>query len=369
MKIISVSLVISPFITLCTTAEAQNISLLFAGDAMQHQAQIDDAKKENGEYCYSDNFKYIKDEISSVDISVVNLETPLATPPYSGYPAFCAPSQFAHALKECGFDLFLTANNHCLDKGSKGIRQTINTLDSLKIYHTGIYKNATIRQKDYPLIMKKGDLRIAFLNYTYGTNGITAKSDCIIDYIDTVLIKNDINAAQSKSSDIIIASLHWGEEYKLLPSESQRHLARWLHKAGVRIVIGSHPHVIQPIEIETNNDNEIEYVTVYSLGNFISNMRTKMTMGAIIFKLNIEKDGEKVTINAPQYSKIFTQRPVAIQGSPFCIIAADSTTTNNNKLPLKLRSDIKIFSDEADRIFSNHNKGSVYEYFWSKNIK
>lgn len=366
MHIKTLILLITIPVALCRTAGAQNISLLFAGDAMQHQAQIDNARRNGGSYNYTDNFRYIKDEISSADLSVVNLEAPLGGAPYSGYPAFCAPDEFAYALKECGFDIFLTANNHCLDRGSKGIRRTVDTLDSLKVHHTGTYRNPAIRERNYPLIMKKGEFRIAFLNYTYGSNGIVAKSDCVIDYIDTTLIKKDIEDAKRRNADIIIAAVHWGEEYNLLPSVNQKKLSSWLHNAGVRVVIGSHPHVIQPIEVEAGDGGEIENITVYSLGNFISNMRTKMTMGAIIFRMELSKEGEKITINSPRYSKIFTQRPAIVPSSPFCIITADSATIKDYKLPQKLRLDVKAFSDGADEIFSNHNKGKVCEYFWSK---
>ena len=117
--------------------KAQSISLLFAGDAMQHQAQLDDAKMHDNSFYYDNNFDLIKDEVTSADIAVVNFETTLGGAPYRGYPAFCSPDEFAISLKKCGFDLFLTANNHCLDRGSKGVFRTVIVLDSLNIKHIG----------------------------------------------------------------------------------------------------------------------------------------------------------------------------------------------------------------------------------------
>lgn len=353
-------------VLLSCNIEGQTLSLLFAGDAMQHQAQLDNAFN-NGKYSYDNNFELIKSEISSADIAIVNLETTLGGSPYSGYPAFCSPDEFAIALKNCGFDIFLTANNHSLDRGSKGVFRTISVLDSLNIKHTGSYANKDIRNTQYPMVVRKGNIKIGILNYTYGTNGITAKQGAIIDYIDTTLIKRDVAFCHIKGADIIVANVHWGEEYKLTPNLSQKKLADWLHKKGVRIVIGSHPHVIQPIEADTDSCGNIENITLYSLGNFISNMKTMMTQGGIIFKLNIVKDGDDIKIVNPRYAKIFTQRPDVVKGSHFKIIPCDSTYIKSDKLNNRVRESMRLFNNEADRVFKKYNKGDIKEYFFSKN--
>ena len=353
-------------ITSISSANAQTISLLFAGDAMQHQAQLDDAKRGDDFFFYNNNFDIIKDEISSADIAVVNFETTLGEAPYSGYPAFCSPDEFAVALQKCGFDIFLTANNHCLDRGSKGIFRTIDVLDSLKIKHLGTYKSKQERETQFPMIVRKGDIKIGMLNYTYGTNGIIAKQGAIIDYIDTTLIKRDIAFCNIKGADIIIANIHWGDEYQLTPNIHQKRLSDWLHKNGIRVVIGSHPHVIQPIEAKTDSCGNIEYLTVYSLGNFISNMRTQMTKGAIIFRMNLVKENDSIRIANPKYAKIFTQRPDIVKGEPYKILPCDSFYIKNNIKSIKLKSDMLIFSEETDKLFKKHNKGKIYEYFFYK---
>ncbi|MBR4119081.1 MAG: CapA family protein [Bacteroidales bacterium] len=346
---------------------AQTISLLFAGDAMQHEAQLKDAVNSNGSFFYDNNFELIKDEITSADIAVVNFETTLGNPPYRGYPTFCSPDEFAIALKDCGFDIFLTANNHCLDKGSNGVFRTINVLDSLNIKHLGTYKSDYERNIKYPMIIRKGDVKIGMLNYTYGTNGITAKQGAVVDYIDTTLIKRDIAFCNIKGADIIIANVHWGDEYQLNQNIHQKRLADWLHKNGVRIIIGSHPHVIQPIESVTDSCGNIKYLTVYSLGNFISNMRTKMTKGAIIFRLNLVKENDSIKIVNPRYAKIFTQRPDIVKNEPYKILPCDSIYINNCVATPKLKEEMLIFNKETDRVFKKHNKGEINEYFFSKN--
>ena len=350
--------------TISGNVTSQKLSLLFAGDAMQHKAQIENARKSDGGFFYDDNFSDIKDEVSSADIAIVNLEAPLGGNPYTGYPTFSAPDEFAGALKRCGFDIFLTANNHILDKGAKGTVRTIAALDSIGVRHTGSYKNSVTRRINTPLMITGKGIRIALLNYTYGTNGITVKAGCIINYIDTALIKRDINAAKDLDADIIIAALHWGDEYQTLPNKKQKALAEWLHKSGVRIIIGSHPHVIQPIVTETDENGNIDNITLYSLGNFISNMQTKMTMGSIIFRFELEKKNDSVIITSPRYAKIFTQRPAQYPGMPFRVIAADSSNICNVNLPKRLRSDIENYATEADKIFRQNNSLDVKEYFY-----
>ena len=140
------------------------ISLLFVGDLMQHQAQIDAARQGDG-YNYNDCFRHVKKEISEADMAIGNLEVTLGGKPYRGYPAFSAPDEYLNAIKEAGFDVLLTANNHCLDKGKLGLERTILMLDSLKIHHAGTYRNPEERHKSYPLLIEKNGFRIVLLKY------------------------------------------------------------------------------------------------------------------------------------------------------------------------------------------------------------
>ena len=165
----------------------QQAELLFVGDAMQHQAQLDEALRLGGgkRYDYSDCFTLIAPEVIKADYAVVNLEVPLGGGPrYSGYPCFSAPDSYAEALQDAGFDLFLTANNHCLDRGDAGVRRTVKTLTSMGVDHTGTWHDAADRAATPPLVRNINGIKVGFANYTYGTNGIAPKAGAEIALID-----------------------------------------------------------------------------------------------------------------------------------------------------------------------------------------
>ena len=192
----------------CAWGQEQKVSFLFAGDAMQHKTQLDVAKTKDG-YDYSAYFKHVEDEIKQADIAVVNFETTLPGEKYTGYPRFGSPDEFAFTLKDVGFDVFLTANNHILDKDKKGLERTIDMLDSLKVKHTGVFKDKEKRDLYYPLMMIKNGIRIAMLNYTYGTNGFEVTKPNIVNYIDRKQILKDIDQVKLMQADIIIANVRW----------------------------------------------------------------------------------------------------------------------------------------------------------------
>ena len=148
-----------------------------------HKGQIDNALREDGSYAFPTYFKEILHLTKAPDLAVANMEFTLAGPPYSGYPCFSAPDSYAKALKDAGFDMFLTANNHCLDRRDKGARRTLVGLDSLGVDHIGTYADVADRQKKVPFIKNINGIKFGFLNYTYGTNGIEPK-----DGIEVALI-------------------------------------------------------------------------------------------------------------------------------------------------------------------------------------
>ena len=284
------------------------LTLLFAGDLMQHQAQINAARTSTG-YDYSDCFKFVKEEINRADIAIANLEVTLGGKPYRGYPAFSAPDEYLFAIRDAGFDVLITANNHCLDKGKKGLERTLLMLDSLQIPHAGTYVNTESREQQYPLLLEKNGFRIALLNYTYGTNGIKVISPNVVNYIDKAVMAQDIEAARAQHPDALIACMHWGDEYQSLPNKEQKNLTDWLLQQGVTHIIGSHPHVVQPMELRTDSITGNQHVVVYSLGNFISNMSARHTDGGLLFKLELEKDSVTRVANCG-YSLVWTSRPV-----------------------------------------------------------
>lgn len=363
-----------------TLSAQERITLLFVGDLMQHQAQIEAAHTANGKYDYSPCFSLVKEQISSADIAIGNLEVTLGGKPYRGYPAFSAPDEYLQAIKEAGFDVLLTANNHCLDRGKKGLERTILMLDSVQIPYAGTYRNTQERKQNYPLFINKNGFRIALLNYTYGTNGIQVTAPNIVNYIDKEIIRQDIRSAQARKPDAIIACMHWGEEYRLLPNKEQRELADWLLQQGVTHIIGSHPHVIQPMELRKNGNQQ--HVVVYSLGNFISNMRAVNTDGGLIFTLQLEKyplsspippafshkchspSFESTPIHFPYcrvsscgYNLVWTARPALTQEKNFVLYPV---LPSPEKLPQKARNLLNIFTNNSRKLLQQHNTG-IYE--------
>ncbi len=253
------------------------LSLYFAGDVMQHQSQLD-AALDNGTraFDYSNYFKDVSSEIRNATYAICNLETTLAGKPYSGYPAFCSPAELAQELKDSGFDICLTANNHCLDRGSDGLERTINVLDRIGLGHLGTYRDSLSRTGSHPYFIDWNGWRIALLSYTYGTNGIRVRPPRVVNYIDTTAIVADISRARYLGADMIIACMHWGTEYRTEPDNSQIQTEQWLYWKGVDHIIGGHPHVIEPVT-EYRTGGVLKHLTVWSLGNYISGMKAPYT--------------------------------------------------------------------------------------------
>jgi poly-gamma-glutamate synthesis protein (capsule biosynthesis protein) len=273
----------------------QSISLFFVGDLMGHKPMIDAAKTATG-YEYEHWFKHIKNRIEKYDLSILNLEVTLAGEPYSGYPMFCSPDSYAKAAQNVGFNFFITANNHSIDRGKKGLERTLDVLDSLKIAHTGTFKDENERGKLYPYYWNFKGAKIAVLNYTYGTNGIKITPPNVVNMIDTMQIKLDIQKAKKDGSNFIITTIHWGNEYQRKESVEQSKLAQWLADQGVDAIIGMHPHVVQPMKIIHPKNNQSKSVPVaYSLGNFVSNQRERYKNGGIGVELQLEVLNGKVT--------------------------------------------------------------------------
>lgn len=269
-----------------TAQDTTRLSLLFTGDVMGHDSQIAAAYNTNtGSYDYSNCFQFVKPYIASADLAIGNLEVTLAGAPYKGYPAFSSPDALALALQDAGFDVLVTANNHSCDKGKRGIERTIEMLDSFKIVHTGTFTDEASRLNDYPLILEKNGFKLALLNYTYGTNGIPVPKPTIVNLIDTLQMSKDIAQAKLSNPDYIIAFMHWGSEYQSQPNTYQKWLTKYLFDSGVQLVIGAHPHVLQPMQFNKEN----QQLVVYSLGNFVSGQRDRYKNGGAMVRIDLSK--------------------------------------------------------------------------------
>ena len=322
------------------------LTLLFAGDMMQHAGQIKAAQCADGTHDYSECFTYVKEQIEAADLAIANLEVTLGGKPYTGYPMFCAPDEFATAIKEAGFDILTTSNNHCCDTGRRGLGRTLRVLDSLGIPSLGTYRDTQDRAKRYPLLVEKNGFRIALLACTYGTNGLPVPEPYIVNLIDTTQIKQDIAKAKAMQPDAIIAIIHWGTEYVLTPVSSQRWQADWLLAHGVDHVIGGHPHVVEPIEFRDST-----HLVVWSLGNYISNMTKDTTYGGLMVTLKLEKDST-TRVSSTDYSLVWTSRP-GVSGHKthrvYPIEIADSLLNGRER---NMRD---FFAKTARNLFSKHN--------------
>lgn len=288
------------------------INMAVIGDIMCHTTNFYDAyDTANNTYDFSKVFTDIKSYTQNADITIGNLETTFAGSDigYSGYPTFNTPEQLAQNLVDLGVDVVSTANNHSLDKRYNGLINTLDELDKVGLSHTGTYRSK--EDQDKILTKNVNGINIAFLSFTYGTNGIPVPSgkEYCINLIDEKLMLDQIAKAKALNPDIICVSMHWGEEYKTVHNSKQEKLADFLFENGVDIIFGSHPHVLQSMEKRTitlEDGTTKDGFVIYSLGNFMSGQVIDDTKNSIILQLKITKHGDnKITIDSYDYAPIF----------------------------------------------------------------
>lgn len=261
--------------------------LLFVGDVMQHLPQVQAARQPDGSFDYTEVFADVAPYFAAADLAVANLETTLTdTDDYAGYPCFRSPIALAAALRTAGIDLCALANNHCCDAGARGIRITTKALSELGLLHTGVFADSIARATTHPLVVERNGIRFALLNYTESTNGIPTPRGTWVNRIDTAAMRTDLQRACA-TADCTVVIIHWGNEYQREPSREQRRLAQFLRRHGADLVVGSHPHVVQPFEVDSTGG------VFYSLGNFVSNQRRRHTDGGLMARLTVvlEHDG------------------------------------------------------------------------------
>ncbi|MDE6932181.1 MAG: CapA family protein [Oscillospiraceae bacterium] len=288
-------------------------TLAVCGDAMSHMPVTNDAW--NGEkYDYVRVMSGAKSRVEAADYAVVNLETTFAGgPKYSGYPAFNSPDGMAQGLKDLGFDLCLTANNHSLDKGWSGLSRTLDVLDETGLAHVGTSRSQEERDANL-VVADVGGISVAFLGYTYGTNGIPVPKDhpyCInvfnTDYLsglrelDRDRLAADLEQAKAADADLIAVMIHWGVEYQTKQNAYQEEVADFLFANGADIILGGHSHVPQPMELRTLEDGRQGFVC-YSLGNFISSQNDEYTDTTAVLTLELTRDNETGEAQVTGYS-------------------------------------------------------------------
>ncbi|CAI8803283.1 Bacterial capsule synthesis protein PGA-cap [Brevibacillus sp. IT-7CA2] len=282
--------------TLPSRFPEQRISLLAVGDIMMHQEQLDAVwDPATKSYDFKRFFPNVIPMFREADWVIGNLETTMSgsQAKYSGYPMFNSPESLAQTLKEIGFTAVSTANNHSMDRKEQGVLQTIKYLDEAGLPHTGTF--ASPEDRDEPLLLTKDGFTLALLSYTYGTNGIAIPEGkpYLVNLISPALMKKDIARAREKGADLVAVALHFGNEYQRMPSPEQIKTAEQALTFGADLILGAHPHVVQPYEWKTvtlEDGRQHQGLITYSLGNFISAQRWDYKDVGAILKLVLYKN-------------------------------------------------------------------------------
>lgn len=271
------------------------VSVMAVGDIMVHDQQLEGAwNAADQSYDFLPSFVHVQPLFQGADWVIGNLETTLTgrEARYSGYPMFNSPESLVQTLIDVGFTAVSTANNHSLDRKEAGVLKTIEHLDQVGLLHTGTFRNP--QERDEPLMLSKDGLTLALLSYTYGTNGIPIPEGkpYLVNLIDRELMKKDIARAREKGADLVAVALHFGDEYKRLPNAFQKQTAELALQYGADLILGAHPHVVQPYEWKTvtlADGQEHKGLIAYSLGNFISAQRWDYKDVGAILKLTLHK--------------------------------------------------------------------------------
>lgn len=286
------------------------LKMLSVGDNLIHDGIYEQAKKRadgNGydfSYCYA----RVKSTVEAADIATINQETIVAKSyAPSGYPLFNSPQELGTEVVKTGVDVVSLANNHMLDKTAKGLQEAIDFWDASGIVRTGAYKDeADLNKVEY---IEKNGLKIGLIGITQYTNGLSLPGGSELRYIlttDEVTIERKIKAAK-ETCDVVLVNVHWGSEYTTTPSADQRNLAKKMAQWGANVIIGHHPHVIQPVEWIENADGTRTLVA-YSLGNFISQQNTAARVIGGMLHYSVSKDFStgKVTVSDVSFETIVT---------------------------------------------------------------
>lgn len=284
--------------------------LVAIGDILLHQPVYKDAATPEGTYDFSPMFTQVKPLLESADIAVANQETMIGGKELglSSYPLFNSPFEIGDALKDAGIDIVTLANNHTMDKGEQAIQNALSYWNQIQMPYTGAFQSFEDREEIR--LLTKNDITFSFLAYSYGTNGMPVPEDkpYLINLIDLPLIQQDVRKAK-ELSDVVVVSMHWGNEYESLPSTSQLELARELSTMGVDIIIGHHPHVLQPMDWIERPDGSKTFV-MYSLGNFLSGQigleRRIGGIGGIEVTKTIFQGNSTITLNEPNFISTYT---------------------------------------------------------------
>lgn len=283
-----------------------SFSMIMGGDALIHSAVYSDAYH-NGKYDFTGMLEYIKPIVQEYDLAYYNQETILGGKELglSTYPSFNSPYEVGDAFLDAGFNVVSLANNHTLDRGSKAIINSRKYWNSKDVMVNG--SATSLEEKNNIDIREVNGISYALLSYTTTTNGIKRRNDYYVNWYDAAKVKEDIAKIRDKV-DVLMVAMHWGTEYNTSVSSSQKNIAKYLASLGVDIVIGAHPHVVEPVEYIDDT------LVIYSLGNFISAQRTDEQLSGLLMSVTVNKvvdtvnNTTKITIDDPTAQFIYTNK-------------------------------------------------------------
>lgn len=331
------------------------ISLSVVGDLMCHSPQFEYAKVDKDSFDFDPPFKEVKSILSASDFTFGNFETVTAGKEnggYTGYPFFNSPASYITALKNTGFDLLITANNHALDRGEKGIIKTIESIKKNNLNYIGTFLSE--KDRDSIRIFNIKGVKVAFLAYSYGTNGnpIPKGKSYLINLINYNSIAHDIKTARTDGAELVLVIYHFGEEYKRLPVKFQTDVVDKTIELGADVIIGGHPHVIQPVKFFKTQDAKLDTGFVaYSMGNFFSNQSKRYTDAGLILTIKINKNfnTNKIQLDEVNFIPTWVYRGNILNRKGYLIIPAINSSALDTLLSKNEFSKMKLtFSDTRE---------------------
>ena len=304
------------------TTQSATATLAAVGDIMVYDSQLQDALQDDGTYNFLPSFAPVASLLTEADLTVGNFEANFGSDP-AGYPDFRAPEALATTLSGLGFDILQTANTYSIQNGLAGLQSTVNTIRGANMNSLGTYLSADDKAENQVVVKEVNGIRMAFIGFTKGVNNMTLPegSEYAVDLlytdysttyesVDTTAINTAVAAAKATDPDVIIAMVHWGSEYETSISSTQTQVTDLLIQGGVDVIIGSHPHIVGPMEMQTVTvDGEEKNVFVaYSLGNFLAAMERDDQKGlkeSVILNLEFTKTGDETTISNAGYVPIY----------------------------------------------------------------
>ncbi|MBU0473466.1 MAG: CapA family protein [Bacteroidetes bacterium] len=332
------------------------VDFSFVGDIMCHSTQFKFAKVGKDSFNFKPVYREIKPYFDNSDVIVGNLETVIEVKGvnFSGYPVFNTPKEFLEGLKYAGFNFLSTSNNHTFDINEHGVLSTLKHIKNIGLKNVGTYSSQSNR--DSVVINEKNGIKFAILSYTYDVNlyEIPESKSYLVNRIDKKIIENDIKNYRKKGADLVIVFFHFGLEYAKSPNSYQKEIVKKTINFGADIIIGSHPHTLQPIEyFKSNNSNIDSGFVAYSLGNFISNQRWRYSDGGAILNFTIEKNqlNGKISLAEVRYLPIWVYKGQTENGSEYIILPTDISVSDS--IPNYLsKEDLRLMSECSEDTYS-----------------